>query len=180
MPPKQLKPRQKKASKQKAKGRSTQTAPAVPQLKLVLHHDREEARKDKEGQYSWAKTRQQMEDDIKNCTDGKILRYYQEHVGEAFALGLDSALIAPTGAGKTMAFAAALAADETKTSKILIISTLNERPIDNISDKSASAFLLRCVRPMIPVRTRASIAGSGGWSFSCRCRSLSLLSRSRM
>ncbi|KAI0826380.1 hypothetical protein BC629DRAFT_1587185 [Irpex lacteus] len=125
MPPKQSKPRQKKASKQKAKGRSTQTAPAVPQLPnrknapevepdnsiqlelqpntpstplhaqfyAVLHQAREEARKDKEWQYSWAKTRQQMEDNVKDRTDGKILRYYQGDVGEAFALGLDSVFL---------------------------------------------------------------------------------------
>ncbi|KAI0696090.1 P-loop containing nucleoside triphosphate hydrolase protein [Cytidiella melzeri] len=57
----------------------------------------------------------------------QILQQAREgDVGEAFALGLDLALVSATGSGKTMAFAAALAAIETKTSKILILSPLNE------------------------------------------------------
>ncbi|KAI0688542.1 P-loop containing nucleoside triphosphate hydrolase protein, partial [Cytidiella melzeri] len=92
----------------------------------ILQQAREVARKNKDRQYSWAKTRQFMQDEIQARTHGKILCYYQGDVGEAFALGLDSALVSATGSGKTMAFAAALAADETKTSKILILSPLNE------------------------------------------------------
>ncbi|KAI0696951.1 P-loop containing nucleoside triphosphate hydrolase protein, partial [Cytidiella melzeri] len=44
----------------------------------------------------------------------------------ALLLGLDSVLIASTGAGKTLPFALPLLADNTGLSKIIIVSTLNE------------------------------------------------------
>ncbi|KAI0690380.1 hypothetical protein BC835DRAFT_1528874 [Cytidiella melzeri] len=105
----------------------------------ILQQAREVARKNKDRQYSWAKTCQFMQDEIKARTHGKILQYYQGDVREAFALGLDSALVSATGSGKTMAFAAALAADETRRSKILILSPLNELEKDQVRGTKSAA-----------------------------------------
>ncbi|KAI0694256.1 P-loop containing nucleoside triphosphate hydrolase protein, partial [Cerioporus squamosus] len=51
-------------------------------------------------------------------------------VTEALLLGLDTAVIVGTGAGKTMAFVMPLLIDKTKKKKVIIISPLNELELD--------------------------------------------------
>ncbi|KAI0692066.1 P-loop containing nucleoside triphosphate hydrolase protein, partial [Cerioporus squamosus] len=55
---------------------------------------------------------------------------WQVDVAEALWLGLDTAVIAGTGAGKTMPFVMPLLVDKTKKKKVIIISPLNELELD--------------------------------------------------
>ncbi|KAI0710336.1 P-loop containing nucleoside triphosphate hydrolase protein [Cerioporus squamosus] len=61
---------------------------------------------------------------------GKEPYDWQLDVTEALLLGLDTAVIAGTGAGKTMPFVMPLLIDKTKKKKVIIISPLNELELD--------------------------------------------------
>ncbi|KAI0047481.1 P-loop containing nucleoside triphosphate hydrolase protein [Auriscalpium vulgare] len=74
--------------------------------------------------YDSIEARKRMVDECKRRSNGKIIPYtWQLDVAEALVLGIDSELIAPTGAGKTIPFALPLFHDDKKI--IIIISPLN-------------------------------------------------------
>lgn len=65
-----------------------------------------------------------MTEEVQQRTEGKTPYDWQLDIAEAFYLGVDSVIIAGTGAGKTLPFTMALLADSSGKSKIMIISTL--------------------------------------------------------
>ncbi len=83
-------------------------------------------------------TRQHMIDSVKDICAGKVPYNWQLDVSEAILLGLDTMLIAGTGAGKTLPFVMPLLLDKTGRSKIIIISPLNELQRDQV-----------CLQPII-------------------------------
>lgn len=74
-----------------------------------------------------------MTEEVRQRTEGKTPYDWQLDIAEAFYLGVDSVIIAGTGAGKTLPFTMALLADSSGKSKIMIISTLNELERDQVS-----------------------------------------------
>ncbi|KAI0706129.1 P-loop containing nucleoside triphosphate hydrolase protein [Cytidiella melzeri] len=79
----------------------------------------------KKGKYKSANARKLMTEECTKHT-GKTPYDWQLDVADALLLGLDSVLIASTGAGKTLPFALPLLVDNTGLSKIIIVLTLNE------------------------------------------------------
>lgn len=96
----------------------------------LLEETRQQAVKDRG--YSSADTRKRMTNEIQARCEGKIPYDWQLDIAEAVYLGLDSVIVAGTGAGKTLPFAMALLADVTAKSKIIIVSTLNELEHDQV------------------------------------------------
>ncbi|KAI0683129.1 P-loop containing nucleoside triphosphate hydrolase protein, partial [Cytidiella melzeri] len=87
----------------------------------------EETRKDAEAnrKFDSASARQMMTEECLRHT-GNTPYSWQLDISEAILLGLDSVLMAGTGAGKTLPFVLPLLVDKTGYSKIIIVSTLNE------------------------------------------------------
>jgi ATP-dependent helicase YprA (DUF1998 family) len=86
--------------------------------------------------YSSSDVRKSMADECLKRT-GYNPYDWQLDISEAILLGLDSVLIAGTGAGKTLPFVLPLLADRTGYSKIIIISTLNELEKDQVGFMNA-------------------------------------------
>ena len=74
-----------------------------------------------------------IDDKFRQVCPGKIPHKWQVDVTEALLLGLDSIVIAGTGAGKMMPFVMPLLLDETKTKMVLVISPLNELEAEQVS-----------------------------------------------
>ena len=86
-----------------------------------------------------------MSDEVSKSCNGKKPYEWQLDLAEALYLGLDSVVIAGTGAGKTLPFAMPLLADTTGKSKIIIVSTLNELEHDQVRD---GTLITQCMRTM--------------------------------
>lgn len=95
--------------------------------------DKRRAHANTDSEYSSADTRKRMTEEVRQRTEGKTLYDWQLDIAEAFYLGVESVIIAGTGAGKTLPFTMALLADSSGKSKIMIISTLNELERDQVS-----------------------------------------------
>ncbi|KAH9928419.1 P-loop containing nucleoside triphosphate hydrolase protein [Amylocystis lapponica] len=80
--------------------------------------------------YSSLQTRERVVEAFKKACGGKVPYEWQLDVTEALLLGLDSIVIAGTGAGKTMPFAMPLMLEENKNKMIIIVSPLNELEAD--------------------------------------------------
>ncbi|KAI0686260.1 P-loop containing nucleoside triphosphate hydrolase protein, partial [Cytidiella melzeri] len=91
-----------------------------------LERVREQAETDREQQYSSSAAREAMKVETQKRTQNKTPKWYQADPGEAFLLGMDVLLASATGSGKTLAFLQALLVDKTETTKLVIISPLNE------------------------------------------------------
>ncbi|KAF8577684.1 hypothetical protein K439DRAFT_1297543, partial [Ramaria rubella] len=73
----------------------------------------------------WQTTRALIGDELQ-CIAPTLMPYpWQLDVGEALTLGLDCAVIAGTGASKTLPFIMPILADSTKSNTVLVISPLN-------------------------------------------------------
>ncbi|EKM60289.1 uncharacterized protein PHACADRAFT_132775, partial [Phanerochaete carnosa HHB-10118-sp] len=94
--------------------------------------------------YSSEATRKQISDGLQALT-GKIAHTWQVDTSEAMYLGLDVALVAGTGAGKTWTFMGALLADASKTKKIIIVSPLTELQRDQVKRFKAVGFTAAAV-----------------------------------
>ncbi|KAI0717718.1 P-loop containing nucleoside triphosphate hydrolase protein [Cerioporus squamosus] len=88
------------------------------------------ARAAEERGYQSSKFRSNIEKAFSEACEGKNPYQWQVDVAEALWLGLDTAVVAGTGAGKTMPFVMPLLVDETKKKKVIIISPLNELELD--------------------------------------------------
>lgn len=77
----------------------------------------------KSRQYNSNATRTAISTKFEKC-EGKTAYSWQLDVSEAIVLGLDSIVIAGTGAGKTMPFMMPLLADETNKKMVIIVSPL--------------------------------------------------------
>ncbi|KAI0682793.1 P-loop containing nucleoside triphosphate hydrolase protein [Cytidiella melzeri] len=95
-----------------------------------LDRVRQQAETDREQQYSSSAAREAMKVETQKRTQNKTPKWYQADPGEAFLLGMDVILASATGSGKTLAFLQALLADKTETTKLVIISPLNELEYD--------------------------------------------------
>ena len=73
-----------------------------------------------------------MVDEVVRRCGGKVPYEWQLDVAEALYLGLDSVIIAGTGAGKTLPFVMVLLAHTSANTKIIIVSTLNELERDQV------------------------------------------------
>jgi superfamily II DNA or RNA helicase len=85
--------------------------------------------------YSSAETQNCIISGIWTRSGGITLYDWQVDVSEAVYLGLDVALMAGTGAGKTWTFLGILLAEETGKSKVVVVSPLNELQKDQVSTK---------------------------------------------
>jgi DEAD/DEAH box helicase len=83
--------------------------------------------------YNSEVTRKAIDDKFRQVCPGKIPHKWQVDVTKALLLGLDSIVIAGTGAGKTMLFVMPLLPDEAKTKMVLVISPLNELEAEQVS-----------------------------------------------
>ncbi len=88
----------------------------------LLEDTRKRAKK--EAKYDAEAYRLSVRDAVKDKCDGMVPYWYQEDIAEAFHLGLDVAILAGTGFGKTLPFVIPLLADVTGTSQIIIVSPL--------------------------------------------------------
>ncbi|PSS06546.1 hypothetical protein PHLCEN_2v3676 [Hermanssonia centrifuga] len=104
-----------------------------PSFATLLANTRDAA--EKTGKYSSAETRALLTQQIKDRCDGKTPYDWQLDVTEAVLLGLDSIVVAGTGAGKTMPFVMPLLADTTGKKKIIIVS-----PLDALERDQAQRF----------------------------------------
>ncbi|KAI0682420.1 hypothetical protein BC835DRAFT_1241812, partial [Cytidiella melzeri] len=75
--------------------------------------------------YSSANRQNTITREVQTCCNGKIPRWCQTDVGEAFLLGMDEILVSATGCGKTLVFLPCLLADDTNKSQLVIVSPLN-------------------------------------------------------
>ncbi|KAI0702022.1 P-loop containing nucleoside triphosphate hydrolase protein [Cerioporus squamosus] len=80
----------------------------------------------KEREYDSESTREDIKRLSTEAFGGKVPYEWQVDVAEALWLGLDTAVIAGTGAGKTMPFVMPLFLDTTKKKMVIVISPLNE------------------------------------------------------
>ncbi|KAI0715510.1 P-loop containing nucleoside triphosphate hydrolase protein [Cerioporus squamosus] len=102
----------------------------------------------KEREYDSESTREDIKRLSTEAFGGKVPYEWQVDVAEALWLGLDTAVIAGTGAGKTMPFVMPLLLDTTKKKMVIVISPLNELEKDQVStltgiiDVNASAYEL--------------------------------------
>jgi ATP-dependent helicase YprA (DUF1998 family) len=85
--------------------------------------------------YSSEETRKSISDEILAHSGGKIPYAWQVDISEAVYLGLDVALMAGTGAGKTWTFLGIFLAYKTSKSKIIVVSPLNELQKDQVCGK---------------------------------------------
>ncbi len=82
--------------------------------------------------YSSLEARNLIIHEVQKRCEGKIPYDWQLDVSEALLLGLDSIVIAGTGAGKTLPFVMPLLADKTNKKKVIIVSTLDELEADQV------------------------------------------------
>ncbi|KAI0744930.1 P-loop containing nucleoside triphosphate hydrolase protein [Earliella scabrosa] len=80
----------------------------------------------KERGYNSQEVRDEIIRTFAEAFGGRVPYGWQVDVAEALLLGLDTAVIAGTGAGKTMPFVMPLLLDKAKTKMVIIISPLNE------------------------------------------------------
>lgn len=90
------------------------------------------ARNKNEG-YSSEVTRTKLTDRFRELLDGTTPYDWQVDIAEALLLGMDSVLIAGTGAGKTLPFIMPLFVDDSQSKRVIIISPLNELERDQVS-----------------------------------------------
>lgn len=96
----------------------------------ILQAARDRARKDRG--YCSEETRLALTEEFKKANDGKEPYVWQLDITEAILLGLDSLLIAGTGAGKTMPMVMGLLLPENKDKFVIIISPLNALEEDQV------------------------------------------------
>ena len=82
--------------------------------------------------YNSEKTRSTIKKTFSDVFNGQAPFEWQTDVCEAIILGLDSIIIAGTGAGKTMPFAMPLLVDQTKRKMVIVISPLNALEHDQV------------------------------------------------
>jgi len=108
------------------------TAGAVDRVSYaLLKASRAQASQDRK--YSSEDTRAKIIKTFRDAFGEKDPYPWQVDVTEALLLGLDSIVIAGTGAGKTMPFIMPLLVDQTKRKFVVIISPLNELEQDQVS-----------------------------------------------
>jgi ATP-dependent helicase YprA (DUF1998 family) len=100
--------------------------------KRILEQAREHARQKPETAPEWSPdATQRMHNEFKRLT-GRDMYSWQSDTAEGSMLGLDSTLIAPTGAGKTVVPIAPLLASPHKYKMVLILSPLKELQRDQV------------------------------------------------
>ena len=90
--------------------------------------------------YDSANTRRQLTAEFKKRCGGNAPYKWQLDVTEAILLGLDTIVMAGTGAGKTMPFVMPLFLDTTKKKKVIVISTLNALEEDQVSSEKIRLY----------------------------------------